>query len=215
MQWKIVLDINYNNDEFMKKYLFSILFISAFLLTATFFVPNAKAQLSAGVTNLGTAVTGSGLENTKLDTAVGLAIKTILGLAGSIFLILTVYAGVLWMTAQGDEGKVGTAKGIITAAVIGLVITMSAYAITVFVTGKLGSTPTGSGTGSGQIQGAITNNQCTNGGGKCVGPTTDLPDGAVYDPSSPCNPTGTGEVDPYEGTTLGTCVDGSVCCLLK
>jgi len=65
-------------------------------------------------------------------------IKAILALVGTIFLILTIYAGILWMTAQGVSEKIEKAKGILTSAVIGLAITMAAYAITYFVTSKLG-----------------------------------------------------------------------------
>ena len=48
-----------------------------------------------------------------------------------------IYAGVLWMTARGDETKTEKARNIIIATVIGLFITVSAYAITKFVTSKL------------------------------------------------------------------------------
>lgn len=67
-------------------------------------------------------------------------IKTILSLTGLIFLILMVYAGVLWMTARGEESQVEKSQEIIKAAIIGLAVTVSAYAITVFVTGRLAST---------------------------------------------------------------------------
>lgn len=65
---------------------------------------------------------------------VGTAIKALLSVIGLVFLILMVYAGILWMTARGDESKVEKARDIIQAAVIGLFVTVSAYAITVFVT---------------------------------------------------------------------------------
>ena len=64
-------------------------------------------------------------------------IKTILALVGTIFLILTIYAGIMWMTAAGNDEQVGKAVGMIKSAVIGLVIVMSAYAITYFVTTRL------------------------------------------------------------------------------
>lgn len=74
-----------------------------------------------------------------LGTSVATVIKTILALVGTIFLVLTIYAGVMWMTAQGDESAIEKATGIIKASIIGLVIIMSAYAITYFVTTKLGA----------------------------------------------------------------------------
>ena len=72
-----------------------------------------------------------------LGTSVAAVIKAVLALIGTIFLVLTIYAGILWMTAQGNEEQVTKAVGIIKASVIGLIIVMSAYAITYFVTSKL------------------------------------------------------------------------------
>lgn len=72
-----------------------------------------------------------------LAGTVASVIKAILALVGTAFLVLTIYAGVLWMTAQGNEEQVTKAVGIIKASIIGLIIIMSAYAITYFVTSKL------------------------------------------------------------------------------
>lgn len=84
-----------------------------------------------------------------LPTVVATVIKTILALVGTIFLVLTIYAGIMWMTAQGEEEKVTKAKDIIKATVIGLVIIMSAYAITFFVTSKLSGATLGGSNQSG------------------------------------------------------------------
>lgn len=74
-----------------------------------------------------------------LAGTVATVIKAILALVGTVFLVLTIYAGIMWMTAQGNEERVTKAQDIIKASVIGLIIIMSAYAITYFVTSKLGS----------------------------------------------------------------------------
>ena len=60
-------------------------------------------------------------------------IKIVLGLLGIIFLILIIYAGFVWMTSSGNEEKVGRAKGIMIAAIIGVTIIIAAYIITIFV----------------------------------------------------------------------------------
>ncbi len=73
-----------------------------------------------------------------LSTSIATVIKAVLSLLGTIFLGLTIYAGILWMTAAGNDETVSKATGILKMAVIGLVIIMSAYAITYFVTTKLG-----------------------------------------------------------------------------
>ena len=50
-----------------------------------------------------------------------------------------VYAGYLWMTARENEEQATKAKTIIRTTLIGLVITLSAYAITYLITAQLGS----------------------------------------------------------------------------
>ena len=101
--------------------------------------PRGKTGLNCATDILGkVAGTGTGLKS-DLASTVATVIKAVLALVGTIFLVLTIYAGILWMTAQGNEEQVTKAVGIIKASVIGLVIIMSAYAITYFVTSKLGS----------------------------------------------------------------------------
>lgn len=75
--------------------------------------------------------------NATIDSVAGSAIKGFLSILGVVFLGLLIYGGYTWMTAQGNEEGVATAKKIITAAVIGLVIIMASYAITDFVLLKL------------------------------------------------------------------------------
>lgn len=74
----------------------------------------------------------TGTPRTPVDIAVT-AIRIILGFLGLIAVILIIYAGFQWMTAAGDASKVGSAKALIINAFIGLVIIVSAYAITEFV----------------------------------------------------------------------------------
>ena len=72
-------------------------------------------------------------------------IRTALTFLGMIFLVLTIYAGFMWMTAGGEEEKVKKATDTLKAAVIGLAIVLSAYSITYFavrlVTGKYSDQP--------------------------------------------------------------------------
>lgn len=64
-------------------------------------------------------------------------IEMFLGLLGVIFLVLLIYGGFLWMTARGSEQQVEKAKEVIFSAVIGLIIVVAAYAISIFVVTKL------------------------------------------------------------------------------
>lgn len=72
-----------------------------------------------------------------LSQNIGLIIKSVLGLIGVLFFVLTFYAGFLWMTASGDDAKIEKAKNIITAATIGLAIIIMAYSITTLVINSL------------------------------------------------------------------------------
>ena len=69
-----------------------------------------------------------------INVMVGNIIKIALSMIGLVFLILTVYAGYLWMTAGGNEENVSKAKEILKSSIMGLFIVVSAYAITYFVT---------------------------------------------------------------------------------
>jgi hypothetical protein len=104
--------------------------------------------LDQATKNLSNAVGGTGLSN-DVGTSIGIVVKALLSVVGTIFLILTIYAGILWMTAQGNTEKVEQSQGIIRSAVIGLFVVMAAYAITAFVTSKVGgATSGGSGNGN-------------------------------------------------------------------
>lgn len=82
--------------------------------------------------------TNAGIAEGKgLTEIIGSIINVVLGFLGIVFLVLLLYAGFLWMTAGGDEGKVKQARGMISQAVIGLVIIVAAFAISNFVLGSL------------------------------------------------------------------------------
>lgn len=68
-----------------------------------------------------------------LSRTVGGIIRGVLSVIGVLFLVLTIYAGVIWMTASGNEEKITKAKKIITSSLIGLVIITAAYGITALV----------------------------------------------------------------------------------
>ncbi|MFA5937371.1 MAG: hypothetical protein WC822_05875 [Candidatus Paceibacterota bacterium] len=96
----------------------------------------AKKVGDAG-TFLGEAVAPTGIPSGDVRFVAGSVISIILGTVGTIFFILMVYAGYLWMTARGNDEQVGKAKKIITAAMIGIVVVVGAYAITNFITTSL------------------------------------------------------------------------------
>lgn len=63
-------------------------------------------------------------------------IQTVLSLVGIVFLILILMAGYWIFTAKGDEAQVEKGQNTIKAAIIGLIITLAAYSITLYVGSK-------------------------------------------------------------------------------
>ena len=75
----------------------------------------------------------SGLTTISIGYIIATIIRIALSLLAAIFLILIIIAGFQWMTAGGNEQKVEKALARIKTAVIGLIIVLAAYAITVFL----------------------------------------------------------------------------------
>ncbi len=72
----------------------------------------------------------------------GRLIAGLLSIIGSITLLMFVYAGVLWITAQGEPKKVQRGKDIMVWATLGLLVIAGAYVlvnaiITAFATGSV------------------------------------------------------------------------------
>lgn len=65
--------------------------------------------------------------------------KIILGTVGSLSLLMFVYGGVMMLISAGNSDQVSKAKGIIMAAIIGLVIVFVSYIIVSFVISALGA----------------------------------------------------------------------------
>jgi len=98
-----------------------------------------SAQVNLGTNEgslLDTARTQAGFANatdTTLASNLGQVVRFGLSLVGTGFLLLTIYAGITWMTARGDESKVEKSQAVLRSAVIGLAITLAAYSITTFI----------------------------------------------------------------------------------
>src|SRR3989339_619311 len=106
------------------------------LLAIGLFVGHAVfAQVDTGLTEL----SSTGLSQEDPRIIVAKVIKIILSFLGILFLSLVIYGGFLWMIAGGSDQKQEKARKTLVSAVIGLVIVLSAYAITSFVITRLGA----------------------------------------------------------------------------
>ena len=71
--------------------------------------------------------------STDLPTIIGNIIRLILKFLGIIAIIMLIMGGVQWMTSGGAEEKTTNARKLIVNSLIGLIIVLLAYVITVWV----------------------------------------------------------------------------------
>jgi len=134
-------------------------------------------QNTSGTTGVGTNPTGlldglnsfrdsgSGLNTT--GTLIGYVaniIRWILSILGTVFFMIIVIQGYLYMTAGGDSSKTAAALGAIGNAVVGLLIIMGAFLITNFVTSGVIDSGGGTSTTGTEQQNQPNNNRNNNNG---------------------------------------------------
>ncbi|MBP5656658.1 Ig-like domain-containing protein [Candidatus Saccharibacteria bacterium] len=91
--------------------------------------------------------TGESNEEQELQKRIKRILETVYLWIGIIAVIVIVIGGIRYMTSTGEAEKIKGAKHAITYAIIGLVVTLAAFAITEFVIGALeGRAPEGGGT---------------------------------------------------------------------
>ncbi len=135
-----------------------VLLVGAVVAFLYLFAGQAMAQTAGSVaspdsslnTGLTTIEQPLGLPSTDIRLIIARIIRVALGLVGIVLLGLVLYAGFVWMTAGGNEEQITKGKKLLTNAVVGLVIMLSAFAIASFVINMLvGSTGGGVVTGTG------------------------------------------------------------------
>lgn len=126
-------DTNFMNNFLIKK---AVFFVGLFfcLLSLINISPALAVDKSYGLNE--TMQQGDlkeALSSTDPRERAGQLIGIVLSFIGVLFLILIIYAGIMWMTASGNDQQINKAKGLIINAVIGLIIVFAAYAITAYV----------------------------------------------------------------------------------
>lgn len=113
----------------MKRLTLSILlgaFVGVGILTALpVLADNYGLRATAGAAKL--------ISSRSVPEIAGQIIGAALSLVGVLFFILMIYSGITWMVARGNEEQSKQALRTIIAAIIGLIIVLSSYAITTFV----------------------------------------------------------------------------------
>jgi len=123
------------NNKFKKV----LVFLGLFLIIA---LSSFNASAQDGTYNFaeksGLSLTGkgAGYDSTvtpEPEIIIGQVIQAVLSLVGIVFLAFMIYAGITWLTAQGDDKKVSKAKAIIEESIVGIIIVIIAYAISEFL----------------------------------------------------------------------------------
>ena len=104
---------------------------SAQLLNST---SNTVKELNAKTNE---ATGNAGMSNVPLGVIAATIIQAFLGLLGIIFLILIIISGFKWMTAAGNEEQIKKSQATIKNSIIGIIIILTAYAITYYVFNSL------------------------------------------------------------------------------
>ncbi|MFP4514920.1 MAG: pilin [Parcubacteria group bacterium] len=141
---------------FKRIQIISVILISLFLASSNIALSQAPALQNTEEVKNQTEAFRNNSGYTEVSGSVGVSdivarvIFIALSLLAVIFIVLIIIAGYQWMTAGGNEEQITKAKKNISNAIIGLVIILSAYAVTWFVFTYL---PMSAGTGSGGVTG--------------------------------------------------------------
>ena len=92
---------------------------------------NVTAIICSGTGANGTGIPGG---NNDLGLTIGKIMGAVFGIMGSIAVIVVIVGGLLYVVSGGDPKRTGKAKETILYAAIGIVISLSAYAIVTYIT---------------------------------------------------------------------------------
>jgi|GEM_PF-6842015 len=118
----------------MKKFLTTLLIIFVFVCPIGFVMAGKMIESSKEVADL------AGLQTDKeFSPAISSVVGTIIGLLGVVFLLIIIYSGIVWALSGNNTEDLDKAKRMMSQAVIGLLITLSAYAFTSYVFKAIGT----------------------------------------------------------------------------
>jgi hypothetical protein len=118
---------------FSSKTIVAFAMCTAMLFAGLLAVAPSSLAIETGLNETANSAGFSTKGTPSITTIVGRVIQSVLSLVGVVFLVLLIYAGFRWMTAGGNKDAISEAKGMLTNAVIGLIIVLAAYSITNYV----------------------------------------------------------------------------------
>ena len=107
------------------------------LPTTTLAAFSSDPTATTATGNLDSVAGTVGIKGPDIYTFIGKTLAGFIGFLGLIFLILIVYAGILYLTALGEEERIKKSKRLLTWAVIGMLIIVGAFTLTTFVFNRL------------------------------------------------------------------------------
>lgn len=126
----------------MRKVLLLLFLISIFIITSNICYaeggnppggnppPNPSSNAPVSLPN---PLGGTGADKTDIPVLLGTIINSVMGIIGSLALVMFIYGGVSWMLSAGNQEQVTKGKNILIWAAAGLVIIFTAYALVRFV----------------------------------------------------------------------------------
>ena len=170
-----------------KKFFVVIAITIVFLFVISPFVLNNKGGVLAQGGLEQTATTAGLPTETSIAKIIGQIIYAILGFLGVVFIILLIYGGFTRMTAQGAPDKIKSSTGIITSAIVGIIIIIASYTITAFVLTNIKQS-VGSGGSETTACESETGNFCLSSGSTTCGPEATRTAGFCEDNGLCCKP---------------------------
>lgn len=95
-------------------------------------VPEPKTKTDSTV-SLTDPLGGTKTNPTTIPTLLGNIISSVLGIIGSLALVMFIYGGATWMLSGGNQERVTKGKQILIWATLGIIIIFTAYALVKFV----------------------------------------------------------------------------------
>jgi len=118
----------------MKKIVLSLVILSILSLSLFPFLTSAQESEPTWIKKMKGLIKDTVIiEEEKLEERIFRTIRYLLSFLGVIAVLIIIYGGFTWMTAAGNEEKVKKAKSMLQNGIIGLVIIILAYAITIFI----------------------------------------------------------------------------------
>jgi hypothetical protein len=121
-----------------KKIIFNLIAALCLLFSIFCYYPWRPVYAWDFLENSGVKQTAQGMgfgdeDDIAFEEKAGQILGYLMSFLGVIFLCLLLYGGWIWMNSRGSENEVEKAKNVITSAIIGLIIIIFSYAITIFI----------------------------------------------------------------------------------